>query len=85
MGGDKKTLEETVERVRKEIFQRPKKNKSGDPDSTNNSLAHYVETLNNESLQATTRSDYDGRGQAKESANQLDVFRVSGAAYFGHV
>ena len=34
-------------------------------DSTNNSLAHPEETLNNETLQATVRSGHNGRGQAK--------------------
>ena len=46
------------------------KNKSGNPDSTNNSLAHPEETLDNESLQATTRSGHNGTGQAK-SQNEL--------------
>ena len=41
------------------------KNKSGNPDSTNNSLVHHEETLNNETLQATTRSGHNDRGQAK--------------------
>ena len=41
------------------------KNKSGNPDSTNNSLSHPVETLDNETLQATTRSGLNDRGQAK--------------------
>ena len=41
------------------------KNKSGNPDSTNNRLAHPEETLDNEALQATTRSGHNGRGQAK--------------------
>ena len=40
-------------------------NKSGNPDSTNNSLVHPEETLDNEALQATTRSGHNGRGQAK--------------------
>ena len=40
------------------------KNKSGNPDSTNNSLVHPEETLDNENLQATTRSGHNGRGQA---------------------
>ena len=34
-------------------------------DSTNNSLAHPEETLENETIQATTRSGHNGRGQAK--------------------
>ena len=42
-----------------------RKNKSGEPDSTNNSLAHPEEMLDNESLQATTHSGPNGRGQAK--------------------
>ena len=41
------------------------KNKSGNPDSTNNSLAHPEETLDNKALQATTRSGHYARGQAK--------------------
>ena len=41
------------------------KNKSGNPDSTNNSLARPEETLDNETTQATTRSGHNGRGQAK--------------------
>ena len=45
----------------KEIVTR---NKSGNPDSTKNSLAHPEETLDNETLQATTRSGHNGRRQA---------------------
>ena len=41
------------------------KNMSGKPDSTNNSLASPEETLDIETLQATTRSGHNGRGQAK--------------------
>ena len=41
------------------------KNKSGNPDSTNNSLAHPEEMLDNETLQATARSGHIGRGQVK--------------------
>ena len=48
----------------KEILQSPK-NKYENPDSTNNSLAHPEETLDNEALQTTTRSGQKGRGQAK--------------------
>ena len=40
-------------------------NMSGNPDSTNNSLAHPEETLDNETLQATTWSGHNSRGQAK--------------------
>ena len=40
------------------------KNKPGNPDSTN-SLAFSEETLDNESLQDTTGSGHNGRGQAK--------------------
>ena len=40
-------------------------NKSGNQDSTNNSLAHPDETLDNETLQATTHSGHNSRGQAK--------------------
>ena len=41
------------------------KNKSGNPDFINNSLAHLVETLDNEILQASTRSGHNSRGQEK--------------------
>ena len=41
------------------------KNKSGSPYSTNNRLAHPEKILDNETLQATTRSSHNGRGQAK--------------------
>ena len=41
------------------------KSKCGNPDSTNNSLSHPDETLDNETLQATTRSGHNGRGKAK--------------------
>ena len=41
------------------------KNKSGNPDSSNNSVAHPEEMLDNETRQATTRSGHNGRGQAK--------------------
>ena len=44
------------------------KNKSGNPDSTNNSLANSEETLDNETLQATTRLGNNGRGQAYAQA-----------------
>ena len=37
----------------------------GNPDSTNNSLAHPEETLDDETLQATTHSGHYGIGQAK--------------------
>ena len=46
----------------KEIFTT---NKSGNPDSSNNSLVHPWETLDKEILQATTRSGHNSRGQAK--------------------
>ena len=59
-------------------------NKAGNPDSTNSSLEHPEETLDNESLQATTRSGHNGRGQA-EAENQIDVCRFLGGAYFEHV
>ena len=39
--------------------------KYGNPNSTNNSLAHSEEMLDNETLQATTRSSHDVRGQVK--------------------
>ena len=60
------------------------KNKSGNPDSTNNSLAHPDETHDNETLQATTRSGHNGRGQA-QSANRIDVLRVSGGDHIEQV
>ena len=41
------------------------KNMSGNPEYTNSSLAHPEETLDNKTLQATTRSGHNGRGQAK--------------------
>ena len=41
------------------------KNKSGNPDSTINSLVHPDEMLDNSTLQATTRSGHNGRGQVK--------------------
>ena len=56
--GRPKTSEETVYRVRKKNLAKPKqivtKNKSGNPDSTNNSLVHPMETLDDKALQATT-------------------------------
>ena len=45
------------------------KNMSGNPDSTSNSVAHPDETLDNETLQATTRSDHDVREQAQSKPN----------------
>ena len=47
---------------RKEIVT---KNESGNPHSTTNRLAHPEKTFDNETLQATTRSGRNGRGQAK--------------------
>ena len=41
------------------------KKKSGNQDSTNSSLSRPEKTLENETLQATTRSDDKGRGQVK--------------------
>ena len=41
------------------------KNKSGNPDITNNSLAQPEKTLDNETLQAITRPHHNGRGQVK--------------------
>ena len=63
-----KTSEESVERVSKKILKIPKiatKNKSGNTYSANNSLTHPEQTLDNETLQATTRSSHNGRGQLK--------------------
>ena len=63
------TLEEMVECVCNKNLAKPKeiftKNKSGNPDSTNNSLAHPQETLDYETLQATSCSGHNGRGLAK--------------------
>ena len=39
---------------------------SGNQDSNNSSLAHPEETLDDETLYATSRSGHGGRGQAKE-------------------
>ena len=39
--------------------------KSGNPDSTNNSIAHLEETYDNETLQTTARSIHNGRGHAQ--------------------
>ena len=41
------------------------KNKSGNPNSTNNSLLYPEEILDNETLQATTHSGHNRRRQAK--------------------
>ena len=41
------------------------KKKSGNPDSTNNSLANPDETLDNKTIQSTTRSGRNGGGQAE--------------------
>ena len=49
------------------------KNKSGNQDSTNNSLAHPEETLDNETLQATTRSGHIGRGLAKAQSELMSL------------
>ena len=42
-----------------------KTNKSGNQDFTNNSMVHPEETLDNVTLQSTTRSGHNGREQAK--------------------
>ena len=66
------TKKKAVERDCKNLTK-PKeiamKNKSGNPDSTNNRLAHPEETLDNETLHVTTRSGHNGRGQAKVLSN----------------
>ena len=49
------------------------KNKSGRQDSTNNSLAHPEETLDSETLQATTRSGHGDRGQTKVQTELMCV------------
>ena len=59
------------------------KNKSGNPYSTNNSLAHPEETIDNETLQATTRSGHNGRLQAK-AQNELTC-GFSGGTHIEHV
>ena len=53
------------------------KNKSGNPDSTNNSLAHPAEMLDNETLQAATRSGHDLRGQAKAQTGCMSAVSQS--------
>ena len=58
--GQQKNLAKPIEIVMK--------NKSGCPDSTNNSFAHHEETLDNETLLATTRSGHNSRVQAKVQA-----------------
>ena len=45
------------------------KNKSENPNSSNNSLKHPEVTLDNETLQAATRSGHNGRGQRKRKPN----------------
>ena len=74
LSGRPKTSEEMVNRVCKKIVfvkncVMPKeiviKIKSGNPDATNNCLACNEEALDNETLQATTRSGHTDRGQAK--------------------
>ena len=47
------------------------KNKYRNPYSTNNSLAHHDKTLDNETLQATTRSGHNGTGQAKAQTDLM--------------
>ena len=56
--------------------------KSGNSDSTNNSLAHPEDTLDNETLQATTRSGHNSRRQAKA---QTELTCVSGGAHIEHM
>ena len=73
--GRPKTSEEMVVRNLAKPKEIVTKNKSGIPDSTNNSLAHAEH--DNETLQATTRSSHNDRGQAK-------VCHVSGGAHIEH-
>ena len=59
------------------------KNKSGNPDSTNNSLAHPEETLDNETLHATT--SHNGTGHSKtelkcavsQAEHTLSMYEIS--------
>ena len=44
---------------------------SGNPDSTNIGLVHPEETLDNETLRATTRSGHNCRGQAKAQTDLM--------------
>ena len=65
---DQSTSEEKVERVSKKILQSQRiryKKTSGNQNFTNMSLAHPEETLDNETLQAATRSVHNSNGQAK--------------------
>ena len=48
------------------------KNKSGNPDSINNSLAHPEKTLDNETLQATTCLGHIDREHAKLQTKIID-------------
>ena len=45
------------------------KNKSGNPDSNNSSMAHPEERLDNETLQATTRSGHKAGDNRKRKPN----------------
>ena len=47
------------------------KNKSGNPGSNNNNLPHPEETLDSETLQATTFSGHNGRVQARAQAELM--------------
>ena len=58
-----KNLEKSIEIVMK--------NKSGNPYSTNNSLAHPEETLDNETLQATTRSGHNSKVQTTAQTEKM--------------
>ena len=59
------------------------KNNYGDPDFTNNSLAHPEEMLDNETLQATTGSGHNVRGQANVQTEL--TFAVSQAEHILHM
>ena len=54
------------------------RNMSGNPDSTNNSLAHPEKTLFNETLQASTHSGSNGRGQAKTQTKDTCAMSQAG-------
>ena len=49
------------------------KNKSGNPDSTNGSLAHPDEMLDNETLQAKTHLGHNSKGQSKAQTELTSV------------
>ena len=63
------------------------KSKSGNSDSTNNSLAHPEETLDNETLQATTRQAIAEEDKRKRKPNRRvksQVERILNICEIGH-